>query len=109
MSRLLYVFTTLLLVSKTALSAPSCLVVVNDLTPCLDYLKGKEPTKQCCAGLKDLKAMMKTKDDRVAVCKCTKDVLKSFTYDPKIIPALPKKCGVDLVLPPIDKKYDCTK
>ncbi|KAL8499698.1 hypothetical protein ACS0TY_019610 [Phlomoides rotata] len=110
MSRLLYVFTTaLLLVSTSALSVPSCLTVVNNITPCLNYLRGKNPTAKCCAGVKNLKDAMKTKADQVAVCTCTQDVLKGFTYDPKIIPALPKKCGVSLVLPPIDKNYDCKK
>lgn len=109
MSRILYVLVILLLVSKSAVSVPSCGDVVKDLAPCLSYLQGKDPTPQCCAGVKSLKDLTKTKDDRVVSCNCAKEALSKFQYDPSIIPLLPKKCGVDLNLPPIDKNFDCSK
>ncbi|KAI3444423.1 hypothetical protein Pfo_001088 [Paulownia fortunei] len=110
MSRLLYVLVLVfvLLISKSADSVPSCGEVVKDLSPCLSYLQGKDPTPQCCSGVKGLKTIAKTKADRVATCNCGKQALSKFNYDPKRLPLLPKKCGVDLNMPAIDKNFDCS-
>ncbi|XP_059636113.1 non-specific lipid-transfer protein-like [Cornus florida] len=103
------VVTILLLVSRSAMSAPSCAVVSTTLAPCLTYLQGSDPSDACCAGIKSLSATAKTKDDRVAICNCGKVALSKLKYDPSRIPPLPKKCGVNLSLPPIDSHTDCSK
>ncbi|KAK6158869.1 hypothetical protein DH2020_006183 [Rehmannia glutinosa] len=111
MSRLLYFLVVLvLLVSKSAVSVPSCEEVVKDLTPCLGFLVGNTnvPTPQCCAGIKALKDIVKTQPDRVASCNCGKQALSNFNYDPNRLPLLPKQCGVDLNMPAIDKNFDCS-
>ncbi|PIN02169.1 hypothetical protein CDL12_25313 [Handroanthus impetiginosus] len=110
MSRVLCVLFFLVLVSKSTVSALQCQKVIADLAPCLSYLQGKaDVSPQCCSGVKDLKAIAKTKADRVDTCNCGKQALSKFDYDPKRIPLLPKKCGVDATMPPIDKNYNCAK
>ncbi|CAA0816628.1 Non-specific lipid-transfer protein 8 [Striga hermonthica] len=111
MNRLLYGLLLASLLMKAALSVPSCTQVLNDLAPCLSFLQGKidQPTAQCCGGIKALKAIVKTKEDRVAACNCGKQALSMVDYDPKRLPLIPKPCGVDFNLPPIDKNFDCSK
>ncbi|KAG8391937.1 hypothetical protein BUALT_Bualt01G0238900 [Buddleja alternifolia] len=95
--RILYVvFAFLFLVSTSATSVPSCGQVVSTLTPCLSYLQGKDPTPSCCSGVKALKTLATTKADRVAICTCGKQALATIKYDPKLLPVLPSKCGIDL-------------
>ncbi|GFP91914.1 non-specific lipid-transfer protein [Phtheirospermum japonicum] len=110
MARLLGALFLVLLIARPAVSVPSCTEVFNDLAPCLSYLQGtsKSPTQECCAGLKALKAIEKTKEDRVASCNCGKQALSMFNYDPKKLTLLPKECGVDMNMPAIDKNFDCS-
>ncbi|KAG6395002.1 hypothetical protein SASPL_145593 [Salvia splendens] len=109
MSRFLHILALLLFVSKYVVSAPSCVLVVKDVAPCLEYLQGKGASPECCQGVNDLRGYAKTKEDRTAICSCVKQALSSYKYDPKLIPLLPKKCGSNLELPPVDKDYDCSK
>ncbi|KAL3622230.1 hypothetical protein CASFOL_033641 [Castilleja foliolosa] len=111
MTRLLYAIMFLVLViAKPVLSVPSCAEVFNDLAPCLGYLQGtsESPTTLCCAGVKALKAIEITKEDRVASCNCGKQALSVFIYDPNKLSLLPKECGVDWNMPVIDKNFDCS-
>ncbi|KAK3026597.1 hypothetical protein RJ639_041617 [Escallonia herrerae] len=106
---------TLLLatVARPAMSitptGPPCAVVVEDLSPCLSFIQGKSATPACCEGVKGLAAMARGKADLVAICNCGKLALGTITYDPNRIPLLPKQCGVNINLPPIDKNTDCNK
>ncbi|KAI3764357.1 hypothetical protein L2E82_14364 [Cichorium intybus] len=103
---------TLLLVSwrPMVFAVPSCGRVTSKLTSCLGFINGHEPTNSCCTSVKSLTGMGKTRDDRVAICNCVKQVMKRLNnYDPKRITLLPKKCGVSLKFPPIDQDYDCKK
>ncbi|KAH6779973.1 hypothetical protein C2S52_011210 [Perilla frutescens var. hirtella] len=110
MSRLFYSIAILLLfVSKSVVSVPSCPDVIKNVAPCLSYLQGKSASPQCCAGVKGLSGMAKNQQDRMAICECVKQALSSYAYDPKRIPLLPKECGAEVVLPPVDKNYDCSK
>ncbi|KAL6493952.1 hypothetical protein OROGR_031861 [Orobanche gracilis] len=111
MTRVLCVLFAVLLIAKPALSVPSCAEVVMDLAPCLSFLQGKSnnPTPQCCDGVKALKSIEKTKEDRVASCNCGKQALSMYNYDPNKLPLLPKQCAVDFNLPAIDKNFDCSK
>ncbi|XAR62969.1 hypothetical protein NMG60_11022730 [Bertholletia excelsa] len=98
----------------------SCQVVVSDLSPCLSYLtegsglsildEKAEPSESCCRGVKKIVSSAKTKPDKVHACNCIKAALsKVGSYNPDLIPTLPKKCGVDATLPPISPSYDCSK
>ncbi|KAL7604807.1 non-specific lipid-transfer protein [Lactuca sativa] len=103
---------TLLLVSwkPMVFAVPSCGRVTSRLTSCLSFINGHEPTNSCCSSVKGLTAMGKTKNDRVAICNCVKQVMKRLNnYDPKRITLLPKKCHVGLKFPPINQDYDCKK
>ncbi|XP_059644354.1 non-specific lipid-transfer protein-like [Cornus florida] len=100
----------LLLVSRSAMCAPSCAEIRKNLAPCVSYLQGSEPSRDCCAGFKEVIGEAKTQDDRETICTCGKAALSNFKYDPNRIPPLPQKCGLTrIVLPPIDSNTDCTK
>ncbi|KAL4586149.1 hypothetical protein LXL04_010781 [Taraxacum kok-saghyz] len=103
---------TLLLVSwrPMVFAVPSCGRVTGKLTSCLSYINGHDPTNSCCSSIKGLTGMGKTKEDRVAICNCVKQVMERLNFfDPKRITLLPKKCGVTFQFPPIDHDYDCNK
>lgn len=101
----------LLLVScrPMVFAAPNCAMVATLLSPCLGFINGQEPSSFCCSSVENLKDMGKTKDDRVAICDCVKQTIGLINYDPKRIPLLPKKCGVDSSFPPVDSSFDCKK
>ncbi|KAI3743974.1 hypothetical protein L1987_57046 [Smallanthus sonchifolius] len=101
----------LLLVSwkLTALDAPNCVWVAPMLAPCLGFINGQEPSNLCCMSVENINIMGRTKDDRVAICECVKQVARLITFDPHRIPLLPKKCRVNSSFPPVDKDYDCGK
>ncbi|GFP91915.1 non-specific lipid-transfer protein [Phtheirospermum japonicum] len=111
MNRLLYVAFFVLLVNTKPAVSLSCVEVVRDLVTCLSFLQGmsSNPNPLCCDGVKALRAIEKTKDDRVAFCHCGKQALSRFNYDPNKFPLVPKRCGVDLNMPPIGKGYNCDK
>uniref|UniRef100_A0A251RTG5 Non-specific lipid-transfer protein n=1 Tax=Helianthus annuus TaxID=4232 RepID=A0A251RTG5_HELAN len=86
---------------------PTCSRVGRILAPCTGFLNGQEPTSLCCSSVKKLHDAGKTKNDRVAICNCIKQVTKSIPYDAKRIPLMSTKCGVKPEFPPIDKNYNC--
>ncbi|PWA45573.1 non-specific lipid-transfer protein [Artemisia annua] len=88
-------------------AAPNCARVVAMLPPCWGFITGQDPSEFCCSSIKNLEDMGKTKEDRVAMCNCVKQVSRIVSYDPKRITVLPKKCGLDSTFPPIDQEYDC--
>ncbi|PON51344.1 Lipid transfer protein/Par allergen [Parasponia andersonii] len=90
---------------------PSCNKVVNELSPCLPYVRGREdkPSKSCCDGAKQLNDEAKSKQDKQAACECIKKVLNTLPdVDTSRISSLPKECGISFNLPPIDRNFDCT-
>ncbi|KAL7604810.1 non-specific lipid-transfer protein [Lactuca sativa] len=91
----------------------SCARLATMLAPCVGYISGQQPSRPsnfCCLSVKNLKGMMKTKDDRVVICNCVKQAISVIKFDPKRIPLLPEKCDInDIQLPPVDKDYDCEK
>ncbi|XP_050137549.1 non-specific lipid-transfer protein A-like [Malus sylvestris] len=113
MSRLIGFFAVLLLLSITAHSAPSCPTVSLEVAPCVPFVKGgadAKPSEACCKGVKNLSVHANNKADKEAVCLCLKQALSTIgTYNPSQVSALPKKCGISLVLPPIDKNTNCSK
>ncbi|XP_031394195.1 non-specific lipid-transfer protein-like [Punica granatum] len=96
------------------LSAPACNEIIQELMPCVGFVKkggSSAPTGACCSGVKDLSNIAETDSDRQAICHCIKKVLPAVgdRYDPSRIPLLPKKCSVSIKFPPLDSKTDCTK
>ncbi|KAB2595843.1 non-specific lipid-transfer protein A-like [Pyrus ussuriensis x Pyrus communis] len=112
MSRLIGFLAVLLLLSITAHSAPSCPAVKQEVSPCVTFVKGgadAKPSEECCKGVKNLSVNAANKADKEAVCLCLKQALSTVgTYNPSQVSALPKKCGISLDLPAIDKDTDCT-
>ncbi|KAK9147278.1 hypothetical protein Scep_006035 [Stephania cephalantha] len=103
----------LLLVSESAAVDITCDTVVGDLQPCLPYIiKGStqdNPSDACCGGIRTLKAVAKTKEDRVQVCNCIKATLKRIpNLDPGRAGGLPKACGVP-INPNPSPDMDCSQ
>ncbi|XVE77270.1 hypothetical protein DITRI_Ditri13aG0048800 [Diplodiscus trichospermus] len=95
------------------LAAPACVDVTKAVTPCLEFVRGKDgadPPPACCSGANYLAGQAKTKDDKQAICECLKGVLPNIgPYDPSRVPLIAKKCGVDIEIPPITAETDCSK
>ena len=90
---------------------PGCNQIVNELTPCLQYVRGKEPqpSKACCDGAKQLSEQAKTKQDKQTACECIKRVLTTLPdVDTSRINNVPQACGISYNLPPIDRNFDCS-
>lgn len=104
----------LLLLSRPATPSPddkvSCATIVSKVTSCINFISGKlkDPSQTCCAGVKEISGLVKSKPDRKDACECLKNTLSKIKYDPSRIPLLSKNCGVALILPPISKSTDCS-
>lgn len=115
MARLLRILSVfVLLVLRPARAAtPSCPTVTAKLASCLSYIddQSTQPASSCCAGLNGILAQAKSKQDKIAVCNCIKSALANLgnKVDTGRVSGLPKKCGMSVDLPPIDKNYDCSK
>ncbi|KAL2899879.1 IWF1': Non-specific lipid-transfer protein [Bienertia sinuspersici] len=58
---------------------------------------GQGPTAACCTGVRTLKTLANTTQDRQTACRCMKSAATAFPgIDPKNTAALPSKCGVSL-------------
>ncbi|KAK9723703.1 hypothetical protein RND81_05G019000 [Saponaria officinalis] len=88
----------------------TCGVVTEKLASCLGFLEdGQGPTPGCCKGVKDLKNMAATTDDRRAACRCMKSAATAIpSINPVYSAELPVKCGVNLPLP-AGAQTDCSK
>ncbi|PIA34117.1 hypothetical protein AQUCO_03900198v1 [Aquilegia coerulea] len=88
----------------------TCMDVTKSLVQCSTYVIGSapEPPKPCCDGVKQLKAMAVTTNDKRQICACCKDA--AFRYGDKLkndaVTALPAKCGAPLPFT-ISKNFDC--
>jgi hypothetical protein len=85
----------------------SCPEVVNDLTPCLSYLQGREasPSAACCGGAKALYGDADTRDERQQTCQCLKVAYHQYKVIVSAAQALPAACGLGLsytITPDID-------
>ncbi|KAL9227821.1 hypothetical protein vseg_003469 [Gypsophila vaccaria] len=88
----------------------TCGVVTEKLASCLGFLTdGEGPTPGCCKGVKDLKTMAVTTDDRRSACRCMKSAATEIPgISPVYSAALPVKCGVNIPLP-AGAQTDCSK
>ncbi|KAF5197769.1 Non-specific lipid-transfer protein cw18 [Thalictrum thalictroides] len=80
---------------------------------CAPYLTGYEvqPSFECCNGVKIIKTMLATRDDKIQICNCLKWAVTNYR-SPEIkdapLAALPVKCGTTLPYT-ISKNMDCDK
>ncbi|CAO2835488.1 unnamed protein product [Amaranthus hypochondriacus] len=92
-------------------TAPSCTIIIADAAACLPYITQDSPSPSgpCCDGIKSMAGMANTHENAISICNCLKSNLAGFQYNPSLIAALPKKCSVNINLPPISKDIDCSK
>nr|KYP49056.1 Non-specific lipid-transfer protein 3 [Cajanus cajan] len=75
----------------------SCAQVIQNLTPCLNYLmQGGSPTQNCCSGVKSILGAAGTTADKQTVCNCLKDAANRFPINDNNAQALPGLCGVSV-------------
>ncbi|KAJ8753446.1 hypothetical protein K2173_019845 [Erythroxylum novogranatense] len=90
--------------------AMTCGQVDSSLIPCVSYLmRGGEPASQCCDGVRNIKQMTQTTEDKRTACECLKQAVVRFpTISPEAAAQLPQKCAVDVGVS-ITKDVDCSK
>ncbi|XP_016492510.1 non-specific lipid-transfer protein 1-like [Nicotiana tabacum] len=88
--------------------AITCGQVDAALAPCVPYLtQGGEPGAACCSGVKNLKGMAATTDDRRTACNCVKAAANRYTnLKDDAAQALASKCGVAMDVP-VSKTINC--
>ncbi|KAL2938083.1 Non-specific lipid-transfer protein 2B [Bienertia sinuspersici] len=71
-------------------------LVSENLELCVGFLEnGQGPTAASCNGVRTLKNLATTTQDRRTACRCMKSAATAFPgIDPKNTAALPSKCGV---------------
>lgn len=93
-------------------SAIPCNQVVNDLSPCLNYvLNGGQVSSECCVGVQTLYGAARTTQDRQGVCSCLKSVVSGYPISNSAAnnaAALPARCGVNLPYK-ISPSTDCKR
>ncbi|PIA34124.1 hypothetical protein AQUCO_03900205v1 [Aquilegia coerulea] len=91
------------------IEAFNCAEIAMKVTSCAPFVIGSavQPSPECCNGVKQLKAMMVTKNDKREICNCLKIAASAY---PKLkdaaIAALPAKCGAPLPFT-ISKNMNC--
>ncbi|XP_019429709.1 PREDICTED: non-specific lipid-transfer protein-like [Lupinus angustifolius] len=111
LTTLLAISLIILFSSSEAKVSISCPIVIQNIKPCSDFLlNGKDPSQECCNGIKIVSGEAEGQEDRTSICQCIKQGLSGLgTYDPKLIPQLPQACGLSMIVPPIDQNTDCSK
>ncbi|KAK4379471.1 hypothetical protein RND71_001333 [Anisodus tanguticus] len=86
----------------------TCGQVDAALAPCVPFLtQGGEPGASCCSGVKTLKGMAQTTDERRTACNCVKAAANRYAnLKDDAAQALPGKCGVALDIP-ISRTTNC--
>ncbi|XP_050213913.1 non-specific lipid-transfer protein A-like [Mercurialis annua] len=89
--------------------AIDCAQVNFSLATCIPFLTGIEasPSLACCAGVRSLKTLAPTPEDRRVACECAKAAAVRYpSLKVDAASSLPKKCGVDINIP-ISKTTNC--
>ncbi|RZC72414.1 hypothetical protein C5167_035597 [Papaver somniferum] len=87
----------------------TCSDVDKSLVQCMPYLVGSapQPVTACCDGVKQIKGMATTTDEKRQACGCVKDAANKYqNIKEDAASGLPTKCGVPLSYP-ISKNIDC--
>ncbi|XP_058098965.1 non-specific lipid-transfer protein A-like [Magnolia sinica] len=90
--------------------AVACGDVTKAVAPCVPFLTGSEqkPASGCCDGVKQLKNLAPTPEDRRAACACIKTASAKYKdLKPDAVSSLPTHCGVSLPFP-VSKDIDCS-
>ncbi|KAL3526513.1 hypothetical protein ACH5RR_011169 [Cinchona calisaya] len=88
--------------------AITCEQVSGALLPCVSYLTGQRgsPTTECCGGVRNLRNMIPTQQDRRTACNCVKSAASRYpNLKPDAASNLPARCGVPKI--PITPNTNC--
>lgn len=89
----------------------TCKDVATSLGSCVSYLIGQQPKPAdgCCAGVRKMREMAVTNEDKEAACECMKTAAQNIqNVKDEFVAALPGQCGTPLPFP-ISSSIDCTK
>ncbi|KAK4379472.1 hypothetical protein RND71_001334 [Anisodus tanguticus] len=86
----------------------TCGQVDSILAPCVPYLtQGGQPGDACCSGVKTLRGLAQSTDERRTACNCVKAAANRYAnLKDDAAQALPSKCGVALDIP-ISRTTNC--
>ncbi|KAL8204417.1 hypothetical protein R6Q57_010040 [Mikania cordata] len=107
---LISIVSLLILLVPSSNAIISCGTVIQDLTPCVSYLRSGsgKPPPACCSGAKALVAAASATADKRAACSCLQMASRSLNPNPTLAKSLPGKCGINLGFT-ISPNVDCTK
>lgn len=95
-----------------AMAAVTCGQVVNNLTPCINYVaNGGALNPSCCTGVRSLYSLAQTTADRQSICNCLKQAVNGIPYtkaNAGLAAGLPGKCGVNIPYK-ISPSTDCKR
>uniref|UniRef100_A0A803MHX6 Non-specific lipid-transfer protein n=1 Tax=Chenopodium quinoa TaxID=63459 RepID=A0A803MHX6_CHEQI len=99
----------MVVIAPHAEAALTCSTVTKDIAQCISYLKGGDsPSDACCSGVKTLKSLASTPEDKKTACNCLKTAAASVSgLDATKAAALPGKCGVSIPYS-ISPQTDCS-
>lgn len=113
--KVISVISVLALVALLSLAAVhaevTCGQVDAALIPCIEYLTGRgdTPSPPCCAGVRAVKGLAVTTEDKRASCSCVKAAASGYAgLKDDAAQSLPTKCGVQMDIP-ISRGVDCDK
>ncbi|XP_064950590.1 non-specific lipid-transfer protein 1-like [Musa acuminata AAA Group] len=90
-----------------------CGIAQTAFGECVPYVTGKDPSlsDQCCSGVKSIKELTPTVEDRRAICACLVQELKDAggSVDSSKAKGLAGGCGVSTNVIPTSLSFDCSK
>ncbi|XP_010690794.2 non-specific lipid-transfer protein [Beta vulgaris subsp. vulgaris] len=91
-------------------AAINCGLVSQSLAACLGFLEnGQGPNAACCNGVKTLRNLTPTTQDKRTACRCMKSAASAIPgINHKYSAALPGKCGVSIP-GPVGPQADCSQ
>ncbi|KAL2330614.1 hypothetical protein Fmac_018195 [Flemingia macrophylla] len=82
---------------RAVVEGVTCAEVIQNLTPCLNYLmQGGEPSPNCCGGVRSTLGAAASTADKQTVCNCLKDAANRFAINDNYAQALPSLCNVNV-------------
>ncbi|CAI0546049.1 unnamed protein product [Linum tenue] len=76
----------------------TCPTVTSKAVTCAGFATGHAPSPApaCCAGLKQLAGMVRTLDDKKAICRCLKATSKSMGVKDQFLSRIPSACKINV-------------
>ncbi|KAG6633937.1 hypothetical protein I3843_12G082700 [Carya illinoinensis] len=105
----------LLLVSGSAMAAPSCQNILREMRPCVPYLRRNhhQPSHGCCNGVRYVGRYFNSNRDRRAACECftTASALSLFgRVQTSVVTSLHGRCHVSIRMPHVSRGHlECSR